>query len=136
MALIEPEKKARLVAGLINKTLQGRIRWREGFHEGEFTADFSNSSVTLDRSYSRDTGREWHVVTIANNVGMNIDEFVLEDVLLYVEESKQENVLFTESTLSEAGGLPLLGSYIYGLIRYRAMSVDDVYDGVLQELAS
>jgi len=136
MALIEPEKKARLVAGLINKTVQGRIRWREGYNEGEFIADFSNSSVTLTREFSRDTGHEWHLLTISNNLGINVDEFTIEDVLSFIGDSSDEREFFADSALHEAGGLLRLGSYIYGLVRHHVMKVDDVYDGVLQELAS
>jgi len=134
MALVDSEKKARLVASLINKTVEGRVRWREGVNEGEFVADFSSSSISIlqhrwDDSYV-------HSLSVTNHRGDIVDRFHMEEVIHYIISEGRESVLFSEQTREASGEAKLIPDYFYDLVRYNVMKVDDVYDGVLQELAS
>lgn len=89
MVLVDVDKKARLVAGLINKTLENRVRWREGVREGVFVVDFSNSSITLEKAYSGLTGAEYYKMRICNELGDIVDEFDVGNVLFYTGRPKE-----------------------------------------------
>jgi len=134
MALVDAEKKARLVASLVNKTVEGRVPWREGVNEGEFVADFSSSSIAVRQH--RVGNHNMHSMSVANHRGDIVDRFDVEDVILYIVSEGREDALFSNEILRNSEGVKCIPDYFYDLVRYNVMKVDDVYDGVLQELAS
>lgn len=133
MALVDADKKARLVASLINKTLEGRIAWREGLSDGEFVADFTSSSISLRQHGHKEYS---HLISVFNHRGDVVDKFYLEDVMPYIATEGLESQLFSCEVLRVEESLKHIPEYFYNLVRYHVMKVDDVYDGVLQELAS
>jgi hypothetical protein len=140
MAQVDMEKRARLVSGLINKTVEGRIQWREGVREGAFVTDFTRSSITLEKHKFAYTGEEcheeWHSIEVSNEKGHIIDRFDLEEVLVYISERSLRSRLFIPQVLEEGDSVDALAESFFGGVRFSAMNGDDVYDGVLQELAS
>lgn len=133
MSHVDQKKRERLTAGLVKKTLNKEVRWKEATGEaGEraFAVDFDRSSVTLQRDIYSTAGASVKTVflSVIGSRGNVVDRFPVQDAL-------EHDTNLCNRLIQLPFGDPDPGETFIRLVESQVSGVDNVYDDVLKALA-
>lgn len=130
MSHVDQKKRERLTAGLVKKTLNREVRWKDAIGGNGCAVDFERSSIELHRGVI-DNGVEKYrttVIHLIDSKGEIVDTYSVADAL-----TDKSAISDLESLPYAAPGDP--GETFIRLVESQVSGVDNVYDDVFKALA-
>jgi hypothetical protein len=127
MSHVDQKKRERLTAGLVKKTLNKEIRWKETRNGSGFAVDFERSSIELHRGVI-DNDFQATVIYLIDSKGDIVDTYSVGDALKDKDaERGLDNLPYSVPDDP--------GETFIRLVESQVSGVDNVYDDVFKALA-